>query len=112
MFLDIDFPSVNREIALRPGTYRGDLKLFASAELEAYVYLYARGESSRATACDLLVVDREGRSWTRDFVQLEDLGWRDSDGRRSPDLWSLMPEEVRQLPLIDTDVLPTFEVTP
>jgi len=114
MFLGIDFPSVNGNAPPPPGDYSGELWVFAGIfegdTLTAYVYLFRQRDAEQPTFCDLLVRGSNGRVWVRDFLKLPDLNWRDSDGRCAPDVWSLMPEAIRDLPLVKTEPLPDFEV--
>jgi hypothetical protein len=110
MFVEIDFPSVNQEDRPPVGTYCGELHIFASDDLVAYVYLYSHVPSKAPSICDLLVRSGSGQAWVRDFMRLEDGNWRDSDGARGPDVWSLMPEEVLGLYKVHAQPLPEFEV--
>lgn len=112
MIVDIpNFESCNKVDHLPDGTYVQLLRTYINYHrtLSASLYEYRLVDlPAIALAYDLVVVLENGDVLFRDFAQLADGDWRDSYGRRAPDIEMLFPEEMANFRSFGEDVESIF----
>lgn len=90
------FVSHNSLISLPDGTYEVSETTYTSATspTSATFCALANFGAGEILACDLIVVLEDGSVLFRDFLQLEDGRWRDSNGMIDHQLSDLLPPEL------------------
>ena len=106
MFFQTQFPnfqSVNKLSDISDGRYkeRQDLYLDESGDTRCLVRKFTHESSTNANVVEVLLSEGEAL-FARDFVQLEDGKWRDSDGNQSLSLLELMPDRLDGLRLVES----------
>jgi len=109
MFFPFPLKSCNQVDHLSPGTYEATAFVYFDQDAQKKVIFseYKRETDEEPSACDLVVIEKDGVVLMRDFLKMDDYMWRDSFGQRAINLISLIPDGLLTLPFMYKETVGT-----